>query len=384
MVRIVLCLIVRDEEERLARCLEAARPAVDEVVICDTGSRDGTLAVAREHGARVVSLPWKDDFSAARNAALALASGPAADAPGRAETGWALVLDADELLLRAADAGVALRAFAERASGDPTAPRAGRVRLVNDLGPDQPPSTIELTRFFPLDARWRYAGRIHEQVLCDGRTPARGDTGVEVSHSGYAPDELRRRDKLARNERLLRRELEEAPQDAYLRYQLGRTLQTAERCREALTQYERALAVTSPATAPYYAHLAESAATCLRAEERAAEGLALLEPALAAWPERADALFLASLLELDLGRIEVAERGFRRCLDLAGVLPGGGESSAAASGSAPACNLGVICEVLGRTPEAREWYARALAADPGHEPSRAGLARLGVPVGSRA
>lgn len=46
MASISLCMIVRDEEAVLGRCLESVAPAVDEIIVVDTGSTDGTKAVA--------------------------------------------------------------------------------------------------------------------------------------------------------------------------------------------------------------------------------------------------------------------------------------------------------------------------------------------------
>src|SRR5690349_20790912 len=85
MIRLALVMIVRDEAARIARCLDSARPLVDDIVVLDTGSRDDTAAIARVHGARVFAFDWCDDFAAARNAAL--------DYSG---ADWNLVLDADE------------------------------------------------------------------------------------------------------------------------------------------------------------------------------------------------------------------------------------------------------------------------------------------------
>ncbi len=70
MSRLSLCLIARDEEEMLPGCLASVAGVVDEVVVMDTGSKDDTLRIARERGARVAQVPWSDDFSASRNAAL--------------------------------------------------------------------------------------------------------------------------------------------------------------------------------------------------------------------------------------------------------------------------------------------------------------------------
>jgi tetratricopeptide (TPR) repeat protein len=80
-------MIVRDEAARLEGCLATVSGLVDEVIVLDTGSRDGTPALARALGARVETFAWCDDFAAARNAAAGYAQHP-----------WILSLDADEQL----------------------------------------------------------------------------------------------------------------------------------------------------------------------------------------------------------------------------------------------------------------------------------------------
>jgi len=87
MPTVALSMIVRDAQQDLARCLESARDAVDEMVVADTGSRDATIRMATECGARIIQIPWENDFARARNRALEAVT---AD--------WVLVLDADEVL----------------------------------------------------------------------------------------------------------------------------------------------------------------------------------------------------------------------------------------------------------------------------------------------
>ena len=69
---ISLAMIVKDEGQVLDECLQSVRDLVDEIIIVDTGSRDETLEIAREHGARIVGYLWCDDFGAARNESLRL------------------------------------------------------------------------------------------------------------------------------------------------------------------------------------------------------------------------------------------------------------------------------------------------------------------------
>ena len=80
-------MIVRDEEDHLAKCLESVRGLFDEIVIVDTGSVDRTKEIAREFGAKVFDFVWIDDFAAARNEALSHATGD-----------YAFWLDADDVV----------------------------------------------------------------------------------------------------------------------------------------------------------------------------------------------------------------------------------------------------------------------------------------------
>ncbi|HEY9887270.1 MAG TPA: glycosyltransferase family 2 protein, partial [Candidatus Obscuribacterales bacterium] len=80
-----LCMIVKDEAANLPRCLASVQSFVDEMIVVDTGSQDDTIAIAQQWGAQVTSIPWQQDFAAARNHSLTLAT-----------SDWIVVLDADE------------------------------------------------------------------------------------------------------------------------------------------------------------------------------------------------------------------------------------------------------------------------------------------------
>ena len=86
-MKISLCMIVKDEEGVLARCLDCAVQFVDEIVLVDTGSSDNTMEIARRYTPRVYEFQWIDDFSAARNYAFSKATGD-----------YILWLDADDVV----------------------------------------------------------------------------------------------------------------------------------------------------------------------------------------------------------------------------------------------------------------------------------------------
>lgn len=87
MTTVSLCMIVKNEEDTIKRCLDSVRAATDEIIVLDTGSTDNTVNLAREAGASVYHFAWTDDFAAARNAAFA-----------KATMQYIMWLDADDVL----------------------------------------------------------------------------------------------------------------------------------------------------------------------------------------------------------------------------------------------------------------------------------------------
>lgn len=74
MIRISLCMIVKNEEKVLRRCMDSYKDLMDEIIIVDTGSMDATKAIAREYTDKVYDFAWIQDFAAARNFAFSKAS----------------------------------------------------------------------------------------------------------------------------------------------------------------------------------------------------------------------------------------------------------------------------------------------------------------------
>ncbi len=194
-MRISLCMIACDELRMLPDCLKSAGGVVDEVVIVDTGSRDGTPELARSLGAMVYSHRWRNDFADARNASLDRATGD-----------WILVLDCDERL----EAETVARIRAAAAEGKH---EGYLVQMVNQREDGSAGERWLALRLFRNRGDRRYRGRVHEQLRFEGSV---GVCGAVVRHLGYQAGEIAARNKATRNQRLLEAALSdptETPED---------------------------------------------------------------------------------------------------------------------------------------------------------------------------
>ena len=84
---ISLCMIVKDEENYIKKCISSVNDIVDEIIIVDTGSNDKTKEIAKKFNAKIYDFEWNDDFSEARNFSIS-----------KATKDWILVLDGDETI----------------------------------------------------------------------------------------------------------------------------------------------------------------------------------------------------------------------------------------------------------------------------------------------
>jgi glycosyltransferase involved in cell wall biosynthesis len=238
--RISLCVIAKDEERFVSGCLASAAAAVDEVVLVDTGSTDGTVRIAEAAGARVVRDPWRDDFSRARNAALEASTGD-----------WVLVLDCDECL--SPGSAEAVRAFVRRSDVDGGLLRifhAQRLEATIDevLEGERHENSGLLLRLFRRTPDLRWYGCVHETT--DAWSAARGTRcsvveGACLVHYGVVATLVSSRQKRERNLRLLEVRAKEEPDNPVPRVYLAGELRLAGREKDADLVIEEAWQVCS-------------------------------------------------------------------------------------------------------------------------------------------
>jgi glycosyltransferase involved in cell wall biosynthesis len=200
---VTAALIVKDEEDKLGRCLASIAPWCDDVVVVDTGSTDDTVAIARAAGATVLHHPWQGDFAAARNHALDNATGD-----------WILYIDADEVVEPVA-----------RHLAHATLRGSGALGLrvwFQDRPGFTPYREYRLWRNRP---DIRFEGRMHETPVPDLRRIV-AEEGLEIldtevfriRHDGYEGDQTA---KHLRNLPLLEQRVVELPTRVYLWNHLG-------------------------------------------------------------------------------------------------------------------------------------------------------------------
>jgi glycosyltransferase involved in cell wall biosynthesis len=302
-----LCMIVKDEEAMLGRCLEAVRPAVDEIVVVDTGSTDATVQIAESFGARVLHHPWSGDFSAARNASFEAATGD-----------WVMYLDADEVLI--ADDVQRLRALTAR-----TWREAFYLVETNHTGDleDGTAITHDALRVFRNRPEYRFDGRIHEQIAhrLPSYLPERLErTTVRVEHYGYLGAVRGAKDKVNRNLELLERQVADGADTPFLHFNLGSEHLACGDAQRALPAFARAWkAIAGDERIRRYGFapaLGARYVKSLRLTGGLAEVSAVGDAVLAAFPGFTDVVLEQALAAAAGDELERAEELLRRCLEM--------------------------------------------------------------------
>ena len=201
-------MIFKNEIRCLERCLKALQPLRDtipcQLIMADTGSEDGSWAVAAGYADILFHFPWINDFSAARNAVMDRASGE-----------WFLTVDCDEYL----DEDVSELTEFLLSNGQNGTADAGLVvqRNYNTLEMDGSYSDFNALRLIRMSTGARYHGSIHEswETADPAKAISTANLGKTVlHHDGYAGlNEEWGKSKRERNLCLLRKELEKTPDD---------------------------------------------------------------------------------------------------------------------------------------------------------------------------
>ena len=190
--RLSLCMIVKDEEHHLPRCLTSVQNIVDEIIVVDTGSTDKTTEIAKQFGAKIYQHPWENNFAKHRNQSIQYASG-----------NWVLILDADEEIIP--PTGNILKTAIIDETIDSIA-----VQVINAFNQGIGRAIFNSVRLFRTDAGIKYEGIVHNKEVGCTKTKF---FPVQILHHGYDFDEQKTKEKFERTATLLKRQIDDNPQN---------------------------------------------------------------------------------------------------------------------------------------------------------------------------
>ncbi|WP_066186834.1 MULTISPECIES: glycosyltransferase family 2 protein [Gracilibacillus] len=206
-VSISLCMIVKNEEAFIKKCLESVQSLVDEMIIVDTGSTDQTLSICDTFEAKVFPYTWDDHFANARNYGLQQATGD-----------WILWLDADEQLDHSKTTNLTETLQTTKAL-------ALSLPVINYIGDqledmNQQAYLYYQPRLFRNHQAIRFVDRIHETLQIPSETIITYPD-LSIHHFGYIQEIQQRKNKAKRNKQLLKKEYVNDQHNPWTEYHLA-------------------------------------------------------------------------------------------------------------------------------------------------------------------
>ncbi len=336
-----VCIIAKNEEKNIERCLESLKNYPFEVIVADTGSMDRTKEISLRYTKRVYDFVWRDDFAAAKNFAVSKAS-----------HSHVMILDSDEYI-----EFLDLRQLQNLMAKNPN--NVGRIQRINVLTREKEVQEKSewINRIFAKD-QYRYEGRIHEQVASlDKKEYQTYCAPVTIRHTGYDLPKAQRAEKANRNICLLKKELEsleragEASKIPYILYQLGKGYYMDESYEEACEYFDRGLSYDLNPRLEYVIDMVETYGYALINSGQSQRAL-FFENIYEEFGAGADFQFLMGLIYMNNARFQDAIGEFQKALKQKTCKTSGINSYASCY------NIGVIYECLGRLEEAQSWYGK--------------------------
>ena len=180
MFTLSLCMIVKNEEDVIGRCLDCVKDIADEIIIVDTGSIDNTKEIVKNYTDKVYDFPWIDDFSAARNYSFS-----------QATKDYVMWLDADDII----DEKNRQELKSLKNCLDPSIDMVKMIYNVSFDEDNNPTLSYYRERIFKRSMDYRWVGEIHEVILPYGNIM---HSEIAILHKKMHPNEPERNLKIFR------------------------------------------------------------------------------------------------------------------------------------------------------------------------------------------
>lgn len=329
-----ICMITKNEQTNLERCLRRLSGFHFELVVVDTGSTDHTLEIARKYTDSVYEFAWCDDFAKAKNYAVS-----------KARHDMVLVLDSDEYVrsIHLEELTGLIQKFPDK---------VGRIQRYNQLEQNHEirESKEYINRLFNRK-QFHYKGKIHEQLVSfNGNPYSTYLAPVSIGHTGYLLSEEARLQKAQRNIHLLEQELARGA-DPYVLSQLGKSYYMIRNYEMAIKYFGEALSFDLDPKLEYVIDMVDCYGYALLNGGHADEALSF-QNIYGEFGCRADFQFLMGLIYMNNEQFNAAIQEFIKAAQQRDCRMEGVNSYLAYY------NIGVIYECLGNKIKAKEAYLK--------------------------
>ncbi|EET84128.1 glycosyl transferase family 2, partial [Clostridium carboxidivorans P7] len=297
---ISLCMIVKNEEENIERCILSVKDLVDEIIIVDTGSTDKTVEIAKSYGAKVFYFKWCNDFSAARNESLKYAT-----------KDWILIMDADD----------------EFCIEDRTKFKELIKNLDNNilyyfetlsyLG-DEKSSNLNVNlnpRLFKNNYGYYYRGAVHNQLLNSNILIKGKVEKIRIYHYGYMTKNMVGKNKRERNINILKKLIKEEPDNKFNYFNLGNEYCCLNEKKKALECYYKSYEGFNPHL-EYSANLLEKVIIVNYELKNFDKALEFINIGLYYYPNFTDLYHLRGIIYDAQNKPTLAIKSFQKCIEL--------------------------------------------------------------------
>lgn len=290
-----VCIICKNEEKNIRRCLESIKDIGNEIIVVDTGSRDKTIEIVKEYKVKLINHRWNNDFSEARNVSIR-----------NATCDWILILDADEEI----DKENALRLL-NVINNNPH--YEGLFLSLSNLIENREYSKAVVFRVFKNNPLYKFQGRIHEQIIKSifkwHSQDCILDTDIRILHYGYDLNLEEEKLKSKRNLDILLSYSEEE-KDGYYYYSLGNELILTNDYESCIKSYKKAIELLDfPRESPIYLpYLLFYLIELLLEKEEVEEANWYFRFYIEYFNDFKDLYFLGALSELGLKRYDNAKK----------------------------------------------------------------------------
>ena len=301
MKTLSVCMIVKDEERNIERCLDSIKELSDEIIVVDTGSTDKTIEIYKSYDAKVIKHKWNNDFSEARNISI-----------DNATKDYILFLDADEEIPKEDLIKIKSLLNSDNLS------EGYFLRLVNMIKGTNVGEYI-VFRLFRNNKNYRFKGKIHEQVANSIQEYNKGNCirtlDIRILHYGYDPYTTDIEGKYKRNISILKT-YEEEEKDAYYYYVLGNEYSRITDFENAIASYEKAIKILDMKyNYIFYPNLVLNTVKAYSNTKQFYKLLKFIESIKSTTPNFKDLYFMECLAYIECGKVSKALESISKYID---------------------------------------------------------------------